>query len=67
MMLMSRFQETVYADVNNPTGVKEDLDLRQIAYEFDDEILAWEVSSARLIAEKSDPTSKESHFFSFLI
>lgn len=56
MRIMSRAQDTIYADVNTPSGIKEDLDLRQTAFEFDDEIVAWEQRSAALLAaeETSD-------------
>lgn len=56
MRIMSRFQETVYADVNSPSGVREDLDLRKTAFEFDDEITAWEQEATQLFAAQPEPT-----------
>jgi len=58
MRIMSRFQETVYADVNSSSGVKEDLDLRKTAFEFDNEIVQWERGAAELFAAESDHNSK---------
>lgn len=55
MRIMSRFQDQVYGDVHNPTGVKEDLDLRTEAFEFDNEIIEWEKTAAELFARESDP------------
>jgi hypothetical protein len=57
MRIMSRFQETVYAEVNSPSGVREDLDLRKTAFEFDDEITVWDKETADLFAAESDPNS----------
>lgn len=58
MRIMSRFQETVYGDTNSPSGIREDVDLRKMAFEFDDEITAWEKDATKLFAAKSDPSSK---------
>jgi len=58
MRIISRFQETVYADINSPSGVREDLDLRRMAFEFDDEITAWEKGVADLFSVESDPGSE---------
>ena len=55
MRIMSRFQETVYADVNSPSGVREDMDLRSTAFAFDDEITAWEKQATQLFADQSNP------------
>jgi hypothetical protein len=58
MRIMSRFQETVYADVNSSLGIKEDLDLRKTAFEFDNEIVQWERGAAELFDAESDHNGK---------
>ncbi|KAG8820410.1 hypothetical protein FRC17_010157 [Serendipita sp. 399] len=47
MRIMSRFQET-YADSTTPSGIKEDVDLRSTAFDFDDELVAFEKKTIAL-------------------
>ncbi|PVG01932.1 hypothetical protein CPB86DRAFT_751962 [Serendipita vermifera] len=55
MRIMSRFQKTVYSDLDSESGFKEDLNLRQVAFQFDDEIVSWEKEAVALCASQSNP------------
>jgi hypothetical protein len=55
MRIMSRFQKTVYSDLDSESGFKEDLNLRNIAFQFDEEIMSWEKEAVELCNSQSDP------------
>ena len=59
MRIMSCVQDTVYADMKTPSGVRQNLDLRHIAFTFDDQIVAWEQRSTALFAAQDVSDGKK--------
>ncbi|KAG8750329.1 hypothetical protein FRC14_000635 [Serendipita sp. 396] len=70
MRIMSSFQET-YSDMRTPSGIKEDLNLRDTALTFDDKLIAFEKKVVELFEKHDDPNDLgcryRSHLISFYI
>ena len=52
--ILSEFLNSVYSDVDHPTGLREDLDLKTAALEMDDRVMKWAKDEATLFKQDSN-------------
>ena len=52
--ILSEFLNTVYSDVDHPTGLREDLDLKTAALEADDRVVRWAKDEAGVFEQDSN-------------
>ena len=51
--ILSEFLNSVYSDVDHPTGLREDLDLKTAALEMDDRVMKWAKDEAVMFEQDS--------------
>jgi hypothetical protein len=52
--ILSEFLNTVYSDLDHPTGLREDLDLKTAALEMDDRVMRWAKDEAAVLEQDSN-------------
>lgn len=55
--IMADFQKMVYSDPNSGNGLNKNLNFKDVAFNFDDQLQAWKSECAVRFATHSDATS----------
>ena len=55
--IMANFQKMVYSDPNSGNGLNKNLNFKDVAFSFDDQLQAWKSECAVRFATHSDPMS----------